>query len=230
MRIGRSNGSLAIFVKTPGLSPIKTRLSASIGPTKTIQFYDLSICAIKALMQMLQAEIPPLHIYFAVAEKEGLNSPLWSGFPTIWQGDGTTLGERLTFVYDQLLEKHLYACFIGADSPHLSFIQIYKAVLTTENVKETDFVLGETEDGGFYFFGGGVPIPKQHWLNIKYSTENTAKELKTELDAIAPIRLLQKNFDIDTLEDLKKYHREEFPLYNLLKEQLALIHWARKQK
>lgn len=220
-------GALAIFVKTPGLSPIKTRLSASLGISNAHRFYHLALTAVIAMIQKIKSEIPHIQIYFAVSEKEGLSSPLWSDFPTLWQGPGNSLGEKLSFVYDKILEKHSFACFMGADSPHLSFMQIYKAILVTEAFKDTNFVLGETEDGGFYFFGGGLPILNSHWLKINYSCSTTSAELKAEFKRIASIRQLQESFDIDTVEDLKKYQQESFPMFNLLNEQLEIIHWAR---
>ncbi len=50
--------AVAIFVKTPGLSPVKTRLAQGIGTAH------------------------------ATAEQGGLAHPAWSAFPTLWQGDG----------------------------------------------------------------------------------------------------------------------------------------------
>ena len=224
-----SNGALAIFVKTPGLSPIKTRLAASLGPVRTLEFYQLAVNALKAVMLKLKEEIPNLELYFAVAEQEGMNSSLWAGFPTIWQGEGL-LGTKLSNVYDQLLEKHSFVAFMGADSPHLAFSQIYKAILTVENSKKTDFTIGKTDDGGFYFFCGGTSIPKSSWEKIVYSTENTAKDLMDEFGSIANFRELSNSFDVDTFEDLRRYSEEDFPLFNLLNEQLQLIYWARSLK
>lgn len=224
-----SNGALAIFVKTPGLSPIKTRLATSIGPVLTLDFYQMAVKALKEVMTKLKEEIPNVELYFAVAELEGLESPMWAGFPTLWQGEGS-LGTKLSRVYDQLLEKHSFVSFMGADSPHLSFSQIYKAILTVENSKNTDFTIGKTDDGGFYFFGGGTPIPKSSWEKVEFSTSTTAKDLMEEFGSIANFRELPNSFDIDTIEDLRRYAQETFPLYNLMNEQLKLIYWARSLK
>lgn len=224
-----TQGALAIFVKTPGLSPIKTRLATSIGPALTLEFYQLAVIALKEMAAKLKDEIPNLELYFAVAEREGLESPLWTDLPTLWQGEGS-LGTRLSCVYDQLLKKHSFVSFIGADSPHISFAEIYKAILTVENSKNTDFTLGKTDDGGFYFFGGGMPIPQSRWESVEFSTNTTADDLMEEFSAMANFRELPQSFDIDTIEDLRRYHQETFPLYNLLKEQLNLISWARRLK
>jgi hypothetical protein len=224
-----SSGALAVFVKTPGLSPIKTRLAASIGSNQALEFYQLAVKALRALMFKLKEEMPHLHLYFAVAEKEGLDSLLWSGFPTLWQGEGT-LGSRLSTVYAHLLKKHSFVCFMGADSPHLEFANIYRAIQTTENVHFSGFTLGETADGGFYFFGGGLPIPEKSWKNVEYSTASTAKELKAEFGNIAKFKYLQPSFDVDTFEDLKRFSEVNFTFSNLLEEQLNVISWARVLK
>ncbi len=42
--------AIAIFVKTPGVSPLKTRLAASLGQEKALHFYKLSLkCIISTL-------------------------------------------------------------------------------------------------------------------------------------------------------------------------------------
>ena len=58
------NIAIAIFVKTPGISPIKTRLAASIGQQKAEDFYRLSL---KSLVSTLkEIDITP---YWAVGGK-----------------------------------------------------------------------------------------------------------------------------------------------------------------
>jgi glycosyltransferase A (GT-A) superfamily protein (DUF2064 family) len=41
---------LAVFVKTPGLSPIKTRLAASVGEQKALEFYRRSLRVTEAVV------------------------------------------------------------------------------------------------------------------------------------------------------------------------------------
>ena len=81
-----NSGAIAIFVKTPGLSPIKTRLVSSIGVSAAERFHLLSAKAIESVvLDAFRAE-PACIPYWAVAEKEAVHTPYWKSFQTIWQG------------------------------------------------------------------------------------------------------------------------------------------------
>ncbi len=224
-----SGGALAIFVKTPELSPIKTRLAASLGPKNAAQFYELSLAATSAIAKHLQEKMPGLQIYWAVAEREGLPAKRWESFPAVYQGSGG-LGARLNSIYQELLKKHHYVCFIGADSPHVCVEDFRGGLLLTARHLGRKFVMGETLDGGFYFFGGSIPMSSSTWLGVEYSTSQTAEQLKAKLSESADIELLKKNFDIDTVDDLYRYAEISDASNALLPEQKDLIQWARSFK
>ncbi|MBV8852583.1 MAG: DUF2064 domain-containing protein, partial [Sinobacteraceae bacterium] len=135
---------LAIFVKTPGFSPVKTRLAAGMGKHAAEEFHRLSALAVGAIGQAARPEITP---YWAVAEFEALHSPLWKNLPTIWQGSGG-LGERLHCVHEALLERHDIAFLCGADAPQLAVRALHAARETLEQ-SQVQFILGPTHDGGF---------------------------------------------------------------------------------
>jgi len=227
----KNKGALAIFVKTPGLSPIKTRLAQTIGTETALEFYHLALRALKKVLIKLQVELPNVDIYFAVAEEEGLSSPLWLGFPTLWQGKGG-LGSKLSHIYNLLLHNYNYefVCFMGADSPQISTDQIFKSILTTNQNYTTSFVLGETQDGGFYFFGGGLPLTPLQWESITYSSDQTAKGLQQSFITMAPFLHLDLQFDIDVVGDLEKLKNYDFSAFNLIPEQIELIRWVNTLK
>jgi glycosyltransferase A (GT-A) superfamily protein (DUF2064 family) len=218
----RSGGALAIFVKTPGLSAVKTRLAASIGKELAGQFYSLSIDATKAVAQNVKDAVPDLKVYWSVAEAEGLLSPIWRDFPCVPQGDGS-LGARLGRVYEQLIQEHEYVCFIGADSPHLAVDDLNAAIL--EAKKRSSFVLGETVDGGFYFFGGSAEIPRSVWESVEYSSGATSAQLKNALRPFGEVENVDEGFDIDTLNDLLVY-QTYVVTPTLLPEQENVIAWV----
>mgnify|MGYP000022014806 CR=1 FL=1 len=111
-------GALAIFVKTPQLSPVKTRLASDLGEALAQEFYQRSLKVTQSLAKEIQENTSSLTAYWAVAEKFGLGHSLWNAFPTLNQGSGS-LGERLAHVYGQLIERHDYVCFMGSDSPQV---------------------------------------------------------------------------------------------------------------
>lgn len=219
---------LAIFVKTPGLSPVKTRLAKSVGREVAEDFYKLSLKATASFAKAIKGKIPELKIYWAVAEVEGLEKDLWNDFETIPQGDGT-LGDRLSFVYDQMLNIHHSVCFIGADSPHLDYLEISNYISTLRKSSPQKFLLGETYDGGFYFFGGSQSIPKEIWTAVHYSTETTCHELCEDLNQVGFIELLSENFDIDRVEDFDNYKKNNFGMNDLLPEQRDLLRWVEER-
>lgn len=218
-----TRGILAIFVKTPELSPVKTRLAVGIGKEAALLFYNQALEATAALARQVQSELAELDVVWAVAEEQGQESHRWKEFGVVLQGEGS-LGDRLHAVYAALTNQYDYVAFMGADSPHISSTEIVKGLTLTKKWKDEKFIIGETFDGGFYFFGGGKPLRKDAWLNVEYSSEHTAQQLELELVKFAGIEKIEKNFDIDTIEDLRCLSECNA---SLLPEQNRIIVWAR---
>lgn len=219
----RWTSAIAIFVKTPDVSEVKSRLAASIGEQNAIHFYELSLKATQAaVMEAIKKSEGKLEAYWAVAEKDQMEHPLWNGFKVIPQGNGD-LGERLATIYSKLQQKHRKVFLIGADSPHMNYKILLKAEFKL--ISRSSYILGETEDGGFYLFGARGIIERANWKTIPYSTENTSAILTEQFGKSRAI-FLEKNFDIDYLEDLLKL--ADYPTDDLLPEQIAVIEWAKK--
>jgi hypothetical protein len=182
------NTAIAIFVKTPGLSPVKTRLAADLGKAAAEEFYALCAAAVKAV-----ARGTAFAPYWAVAEREELAGASWSTFPLIAQGEGG-LGERIDRVYSTLVGRHGACLLIGADSPQLTAGELKHAA----RLARATFVMGPAGDGGFYLFGGSRPVPSKVWTSIPYSSPSTGAALA----GAVPVELLAPRTDADTLADL----------------------------
>ena len=190
----------AIFVKTPGLSPIKTRLAAELGSRKAEKFHLLSAHWTAHTLTEVSEEVP-LTIYWAVAEAEGIEAQEWEHLPRVFQGKGG-LGDRLATVYSSLLPKHQQVLLLGADSPELNPRVIVDAIkLLEDDEGGIDFVMGETPDGGFYLFGGKTPIDRSQWNAVPYSTDQTARKLRQSLAPLGKLNLVAPCHDIDTMKD-----------------------------
>ena len=113
------SAALAIFVKTPGLSPIKTRLAQTLGDAAAIEFHRRACVAVAAAADAATRAGLPIVAYWAVAERVALESDEWSGLPRLWQGEGD-LGTRLDAVHTVLQARHGTALLFGADTPQLS--------------------------------------------------------------------------------------------------------------
>ncbi|OQW47613.1 MAG: hypothetical protein A4S09_14975 [Proteobacteria bacterium SG_bin7] len=222
-----TKGVLAIFVKTPELSPVKTRLAEGIGKTEAFQFYNQALDVTAALACHVRSELQgQLDVVWTVAELQGMDSNRWREFGTVFQGEGG-LGERLHTVYDKLINQYDYVTFMGADSPHISVSEIVNGIKLTKKWRNEKFIIGETFDGGFYFFGGGKPLVKDVWTHVEYSSSHTAQQLEIALETYGGIEKIEKSFDIDTVEDLLRLHECK---NNLLPEQKNFIEWTRTLK
>ncbi|PIP94376.1 MAG: hypothetical protein COW00_01000 [Bdellovibrio sp. CG12_big_fil_rev_8_21_14_0_65_39_13] len=215
---------LYFFVKTPGLSPIKTRLASGIGRENTDVFYRYALQAIEAIGHKLMEEIPTLQVYWAVAEETGLQDPCWKQFPTLSQGEGP-LADRLSCIYDQAFKRHQQVIFMGSDSPHLIFADLKKALINTPQDK---FILGKTLDGGFYYFSSGFKINRTDWNSVEYSSNQTADQLVKNFSKIAPFQFIGESFDIDTKEDLLRYKSLDLNSEIYLDQQITLFKKSRE--
>lgn len=204
--------AIAIFVKTPSLSPVKTRLAAGIGKEKALEFYQLSLSAVQETVRSADVSA-----YWAVAEEDGLSNPLWHKFTALWTGEGG-LGERQHHIYETLLQKHDRVLLIGADAPQISKDMLEQASVALDT---NDFVIGPARDGGYYLFGGRVSTEQKIWASVPWSTSMTRERFESVLPS-KPVHL-QMLTDVDTESDLQ-YITSEMP-QNRNAQQKQLIEW-----
>lgn len=202
--------AVAAFVKTPGLSPVKTRLSETVGPEAALETYRTCLAALTGLFN---SAIPRLGVspYWAVAEEEAKASPVWKDFPTVVQTRSPGLAPRLHGVYSKLRERHPSAVLlVGADCPHLPLGFLEEAI---RELSQDDClaVVGPASDGGFTLFGSRENFPLSFWESVSYSRPDTLAQLVQSLQAWRGQHPSRKRIhrlavltDIDTQEDLEK--------------------------
>ena len=188
----KTKTAIAIFVKTPDMSPVKTRLAKDIGQQNATEFYHLCLKNITKTLKKTN-----LSVYWAVAESEATSHPLWKEFDTIHSGKGG-LGNRLHHVYSTLLKKYRNVILIGADCPQIDESQLYEAIAKLNN---SNYVIGKSEDGGFFLFASNKAIKKEIWLNTTYSSHKTSDELVQNINE--PITYIDNDIDVDDLKSLK---------------------------
>lgn len=211
--------AVAAFVKTPGCSPIKTRLAAEIGEAHALEFYRLAVAAVRGVMVSAQTAgvIEP---YWAVAEAG--REVAWTGFATIAQGEGD-LGARLDRVYARLLADYGGVALIGADAPALTvshFVQAREAL-----AQGAAYVMGPARDGGFYLLAGAKPIDAAIWDSVPYSQADTGRRLVQALAGRGRLQELLPLGDVDTRADLMSLARDLAALGEPSEEQRALSSW-----
>lgn len=204
--------AIAVFVKTPGLSPLKTRLAAGIGADKAMEFYRLSLSAVESVIS--ESDVQG---FWAVGEKEGVADPLWLGMEKLYTGEGD-LGDRQNNIYETLRNDFNNVILIGADAPQVSPQLIAQAMSALER---NDFVIGPAHDGGYYLFGGRVPLSKDVWANVKYSCDTTRIDLIERLPSAPAI--LPMLSDVDTQANLADIVAQMPPHPNAA--QRTLINW-----
>lgn len=222
-------GALAIFVKTPGRSALKTRLAAAVGRDHAEQWYRLAAAAV-ASVAMRACAGHGITAYWAVAEANAESD--WSGLPTIAQGEGG-LGERMARVHAQLAARHDYAVLIGADAPQLraetlrEAAQWLGAVMTRTHGERLParLTLGPASDGGFWLFGANRVIADEAWIRVRYSQPDTGLQFQRAMQPFGAWRMLGELTDVDHVEDLGalRWALDELP--DPTPEQRALMHW-----
>lgn len=214
---------LAIFVKTPGHSPIKTRLAATIGKDAALEFHGLSARAVAEVACAAQASGADLEPYWAIAEHHAMSDPRWCDLSRLWQGEGA-LGERLYRIYARLHATHERVLLLGADAPQVT-PELLRRACDCLSEPATCFVLGEAHDGGFWLFGGRLPIGREVWCSVRYSCAETAAQLRDALQPPGVIGALPTLTDVDEAVDLDALDGELAGLPMLLPAQRALLCW-----
>lgn len=197
---------LALFVKTPGRSPVKSRLWPAIGREAAEALYLDCATAVGEIALALQGE-GRAQAYWAVAEAErdgaadvAAASHSWQSLPVVAQGDGG-LGERMAYVHATLRARHGAALLIGTDLPQLSMPALADAVDALVHAK-ADLVLGPSEDGGFWLVGGRADLPLAAWTAPRYSTPDALSDFLAALPQGLRVHTLDTAHDLDEPEDL----------------------------
>ena len=199
-RFRRLSGTIAIFVKTPGLSPVKTRLAFKIGQEKAEAFHLSSSRSVSAIVQAV-SKLNDVQSYYAVAEEEAITHDYWQNFPCVWQKEGG-LGERMAHVYQELLSKHDFVILVGADIPQMTVRELQKALTWLSQKDQTRLVFAPSEDGGFWLVGGNCKIPHSIWNSVKYSQADTGKQFFNKIKKLGRVKTLATLRDVDELDDL----------------------------
>ncbi len=199
-----NNNLIIVFVRSPELGKVKTRLARSIGDQSALNIYKILLKHTAAVLRDLSFDKV---VYFS--EKID-NNDFWENslFEKKLQ-KGADLGERMHHAFDTAFNKgYKKVLIIGSDLFDLTSSLITSAF---EALETYDISIGPSLDGGYYLLGMKKLQPEV-FKNKKWGTdsvlENTLQDLKKQ-----KIKLLKALNDIDTLEDLQQ---QPELLYNIL--------------
>jgi len=212
------NIAFVLFAKTPGLKPVKNRLSRSTSQEFANDFYEHSLEASCELISEMSRNNPDIKFICAVEEKSAVNSEYWSGVETMWQGDGGA-GDRYNHVYKQLLKDYDAVFIMGSNSAYVDPMCLEFDILNFLT-SDDDFLLGKTPNGRFYLFGGKKPLSLVSWINVPYFCSITFDEMKKSLSKHGSVLEISEGPEFTDAKDLKYF--ENVSLDNLLASQLKL--------
>jgi len=215
------NGAIAIFVKTPGLSPVKTRLAVALGQEAAEAFHLASSRSVASVTQELSQQ-SGIQSYYAVAEQFALNHNYWDDLPCVWQGEGG-LGERMAHIYNTLLQEHDFVLLVGADIPQMTVSELHSAVKWLAREEHARFAFGPSVDGGFWVFGGNCPVPDYVWTEVVYSQADTGAQFLNRIEPLGEVKTLALLRDVDEVSDLLLLRDALLNLAEPLPEQYELL-------
>jgi uncharacterized protein len=221
------SGGIAIFVKTPGHSAVKTRLAAGIGAPAAEEWYRRAAAAVAAVAQRAAFEHGAT-VYWAVAEAAALDHGAWSFLPRLPQGEGG-LGARMGRVHAALVERHRTGVLLGADTPQIAAGLLGRALAWCEHPLPRH-VLGPAHDGGFWLYAGNRVSPLAVWESVPYSEPDTAHNFRAAFKARPAWLELPTLTDVDSAGDLATMNAELASLPTLLPEQIALRTWLAERR
>lgn len=213
---------IAIFVKTPGHSSLKTRLAAGIGRNAAERFHLLSAQAVAAVACSASNQLPECIPHWAVAETAALDDPNWASLPRIEQGDGD-LGMRMGRITNALRARFGAALLLGADTPQIEPDDLIAAARALDTHAH---VIGPSMDGGFWLFATRADVQPAAWTQTPWSRQDTAARFCHALGD-TPIARLRHLRDVDVTDDLSPLLTALDALQDPLPEQTRLADWLR---
>jgi len=211
--------AVAIFVKTPGLSPVKSRLAVGLGRDRAVECHLRCAEAVAAVAA--RAAVGP--VYWAIAEAEGAGHPAWRRHPALIQrGEG--LGARMQTVHEELVRRHQSAVLIGADLPQLGVEDLIEAAARL-SPSEPRGVIGPAHDGGFWLVGSNQPLPAAVWQAPAYGGKDVLEAFLTADRGGRPWTRLPTRTDLDSAADLDPVMDQIRQLEEPHELQLRLLHW-----
>lgn len=209
--------AVAVFVKTPGLSPVKTRLGRVLGRRRAERAYRLAAeCVGRAIAD---SGLPG---YWAVAEPDGMDDARWAGMPRLAQGAGS-LGERMARVLAALRAQHGAGILVGADLPQIRAGELRVAARWLHGPGPAH-VLGPARDGGFWLYGANVRRPAGAWAGVPYGAPDTARRFVRAMGHGRWKRMARRT-DLDRAEDIPHVLQELRVLETPSPAQRRLADW-----
>ncbi len=189
------NNAVIIFVKTPVLGKVKTRLAATIGDEKALDIYLQLLSHTLLSVKEIMADV---FVYFSDTIDENIFEFENIFFKKVQTGHN--LGERMQHAFEEVFDLwYDNIVIIGTDCSGIDLNLLDESFEVLDNA---DVVIGPAADGGYYLLGMKKLYPKL-FQNINWST---ASVLSSTIDSCKVQNLthllLPILHDIDEEKDL----------------------------
>ena len=189
---------LVIFVKTPRLGKIKTRLARDIGAVAAAAFYRRTLDDVLRRL----ARDPRWQCWLAVTpDRDARDARLWpAGCSRIPQGTGA-LGRRMARPMRSLSPGPVV--IIGSDIPDITPGHIARAFRA---LGDHDAAFGPGADGGYWLVGlRRRPRAPDPFTAVRWSTEHALSDTLANLDGGTRVAMLEILEDIDDGQALVRW-------------------------
>jgi uncharacterized protein len=188
--------ALLIFIKNPALGKVKTRLAKTIGEYNALKIYQYLLDhTMEITYELDRFDKFVYYNEFIPTKDEWPNVKYQKELQ-----EGANLGEKMSNAFKKVFaEDYRKVVLMMPDCPKMTDTMIEKAfkVLDTH-----DFVLGPTNDGGYYLIGMKVYSP-QIFENMEYSTDHVLSDTIARIEGISKTYFkLPALVDVDQEEDL----------------------------
>jgi uncharacterized protein len=199
--------SLLLFVRTPKLGKVKTRLVPPLSESEALNLY------LAFLEDSAATYLEPGHRRCVLeAEPDPDHPALAALFPAPWrrrkQAPGD-LGERLAAAFErEFFRGAPFAVAVGSDHPALEKRQLEETF--TRLARGSEATVIPAEDGGYCAIGlaAGVPV-RQVFSEIPWSTSFVLSVTRKRFAALGlEAAVLEPAYDVDRPEDLDRLRRD----------------------
>ncbi|MCX7769883.1 MAG: TIGR04282 family arsenosugar biosynthesis glycosyltransferase [Proteobacteria bacterium] len=188
--------AIGLIFRIPEKGKVKTRLAKEIGEEGALYYYSLMLKeVIKISKNIKNSEL--------IGFYRGDNRNFYSEFPLIKQ-KGNNLGEIIINATKELKKKgYTKIIIIGSDSPNIPERFFYE---TFDCLEDYDYVIGPTEDGGFYMLGCKNDINEDVFNNIEWGSNFVFDNLLNNLVILKKsVKILPLWYDVDNSESLHRW-------------------------
>jgi len=185
---------LIVFLKSPQLGFVKTRLAIDVGAERALSIYHWLVEYTLIQAEKVDAE---LHLYFNNMPADNLNFRQRN----IKLQKGDDLGDKMINALMDF-KNNGPVVLIGSDCPEIIPEIIEEAY---EALSRHDVVLGPAFDGGFYLIGINN-IPENIFQDIEWGSSTVYETLTNNLNHLS-VHKLKTLGDIDSVDDFNRFEK-----------------------